>query len=162
MIEIRKAIAADWNQVWQIVHEVFARGDTYAYSPDTDKQQGHAIWVESPMVTYVAVADGEILGTYYIKPNQPRLGSHVCNAGYMVSAKARGKGIGRTMCAHSLKEAVKLGFKAMQYNLVAATNVHAIQLWKDMGFEIIGTLPKAFNHKTKGLVDAYVMYQLLS
>ena len=114
------------------------------------------------MVTYVAVADGEILGTYYIKPNQPRLGSHVCNAGYMVSAKARGKGIGRSMCAHSLKEAVKLGFKAMQYNLVAATNVHAIQLWKDMGFEIIGTLPKAFNHKTKGLVDAYVMYQLLT
>jgi L-amino acid N-acyltransferase YncA len=162
MIEIRKAVAADWNQIWPIFYEVVARGDTYAYSPDTNEEQGHAIWVESPMVTYVAVEDGEILGTYYIKPNQLGLGSHVFNAGYMVSAKARGKGIGRSMCAHSLQEAVKLGFKAMQYNLVAATNVFAIQLWKDMGFEIIGTLPKAFNHKSKGLVDAYVMYQLLS
>ena len=162
MIEIRKAVAADWNQIWPIVHEVFARGDTYVYSPDTDNEGGHSIWVESPMVTYVAVEDGAILGTYYIKPNQPGLGSHVCNAGYMVSANARGKSIGRSMCAHSLQEAVKLGFKAMQYNLVAATNVYAIQLWKDMGFEIIGTLPKAFNHKTKGLVDAFVMYQLLT
>ena len=162
MIEIRKAVTADWNQIWPIVHEVFARGDTYAYSPDTDEDQGHAIWVESPMVTYVAVEDGEILGTYYIKPNQPGLGTHVCNAGYMVGAKARGKGIGRAMCVHSLKEAVRLGFKAMQYNLVATTNVNAVKLWKDLGFEITGTLPKAFNHKTKGLVDAYVMYRLLS
>ena len=89
------------------------------------------------------------------------MGAHVCNAGYMVSAKARGKGIGRAMCAHSLKEAVNLGFKAMQYNLVAATNVHAIKLWKEMGFEIIGTLPKAFNHKARGLVDAHIMYQQL-
>jgi len=162
MIEIRKAVAADWNQIWPIVNEVFARGDTYAYSPDTDEKQSRAIWVEAPKATYVAVEGGEILGTYYIKPNQPGLGSHVCNAGYMVSAMARGKGIGRSMCAHSLQEAVKLGFKAMQYNLVAATNVFAIELWKDMGFEIIGTLPKAFNHKTEGLVDAHILYQLLT
>jgi L-amino acid N-acyltransferase YncA len=162
MFEIRIAFEKDWGKIWQIVHEVFARGDTYAYSPDTNEEQGHEIWVESPMITYVAVEDGEILGTYYIKPNQPGLGSHVCNAGYMVSAKARGKGIGRSMCAHSLQEAVKLGFKAMQYNLVASTNGYAIQLWKDMGFDIIGTLPKAFNHKTKGLIDAHIMYQVLA
>lgn len=162
MIEIRKAVDADWGQIWPIVHEVFARGDTYSYSPDTAIEKGYTIWMASPLATYVAVANGEILGTYYIKPNQPGLGSHVCNAGYMVSAKARGKGIGRSMCAHSLKEAVKLGFKAMQYNLVAATNVFAIQLWKEMGFEIVGTLPKGFNHKTRGLVDAHIMYQLLA
>jgi L-amino acid N-acyltransferase YncA len=162
MIEIRKATDEDWDHIWQIVHDVFARGDTYAFDPDTDKEQGYAIWMESPPATYVAVEQGEILGTYYIKPNQPSLGSHVCNAGYMVSAGARGKGIGRAMCAHSLKEAVRLGFKAMQYNLVAATNVYAIQLWQEMGFEIIGTLPGAFNHKTKGLVDAHIMYQQLS
>ncbi len=161
MVEIRKAVDADWDQIWQIVHEVFSKGDTYAYPPDTDEGQGHKIWMESPTVTYVAVEDGQILGTYYIKPNQPGLGSHVCNAGYMVDAKARGKGIGRTMCTHSLREAARLGFKAMQYNLVAATNVNAVKLWQDMGFEIIGTLPQAFDHRTNGLVDAYVMYRLI-
>ena len=49
----------------------------------------------------------------------------------------------------------------MQYNLVVVTNQNAIRLWQDMGFEIIGTLPRAFNHKELGLVDAHVMYQLL-
>ena len=162
MIKIRKAVDADWDQIWPIVHDVLAKGNTYSFSPDTDKEQGYAIWMKSPVAIYVAVEDAEILGTYYLKPNQPGLGAHVCNAGYMVSAKARGKGIGRAMCAHSLKEAVNMGFKAMQYNLVAATNVHAIRLWKEMGFEIIGTLPKAFNHKARGLMDAHIMYQQLS
>jgi ribosomal protein S18 acetylase RimI-like enzyme len=79
----------------------------------------------------------------------------------MVSSTARGHGIGRALCAHSLIEAAKLGFKAMQYNLVVVTNWYAIKLWKDMGFEIIGTLPRAFNHKAMGLVDAHIMYRLL-
>ena len=162
MIEIRKATDEDWDHIWQIVHEVLSKGETYAYDPNTNKEQGYAIWMESPVATWVAVEHGEILGTYYIKPNQPGLGSHVCNAGYMVSAAARGKGIGRSMCAHSLKEAIRLGFKAMQYNLVAATNIFAIQLWQEMGFDIIGTLPKAFNHKAKGMVDAHIMYRQLS
>ena len=162
MIEIRKATDEDWDHIWQIVHEVLSKGETYAYDPNTNKEQGYAIWMESPVATWVAVEQGEILGTYYIKPNQPGLGSHVCNAGYMVSAAARGKGIGRSMCAHSLKEAIRLGFKAMQYNLVAATNIFAIQLWQEMGFDIIGTLPKAFNHKAKGMVDAHIMYRQLS
>ena len=161
MIEIRRAEEKDWNQSWPIVHEVFQSGDTYAYPPETDKENAYEIWMTSPAATYVAVSDGEIAGTYYIKPNQPALGSHVCNAGYMVRSKTRGKGIGRLMCAHSLKEAVRLGFKAMQYNLVVVTNRNAIKLWIDMKFEIIGTLPQAFKHKKLGLVDAHIMYKLL-
>jgi ribosomal protein S18 acetylase RimI-like enzyme len=39
----------------------------------------------------------------------------------------------------------------------------AIRLWQKLGFEIIGTLPNAFQHPRRGLVDAHVMYkQLLS
>ena len=49
----------------------------------------------------------------------------------------------------------------MQYNLVVATNEGAIQLWKRHGFEIVGTLPKAFRHPRYGFVDALVMYKLL-
>ena len=107
------------------------------------------------------IREGEILGTYYIKANQPGLGSHVCNCGYMVRASARGEGIGRAMCKHSLGEARKLGFKAMQFNLVVSTNTGAVKLWRDLGFDIIVTLPKAFNHRQKGFVDAFVMYQWL-
>ena len=65
------------------------------------------------------------------------------------------------MCAHSLDEALHMGYRAMQYNLVAATNVAAVRLWQKMGFEIVGTLPQAFNHAALGLVGAHVMYRLL-
>jgi L-amino acid N-acyltransferase YncA len=160
MIKIRVAEEKNWDQIWPIVHEVFENGDTYAYPPGTTKAEAYKIWMKSPSATYIAIQDGKVLGTYYIKPNQPALGSHVCNAGYMVSSKARGQGIGRALCSHSLQEAVKLGFKAMQYNLVVVTNQYAIKLWIDMGFEIIGTLPRAFKHKEMGLVDAHIMYQL--
>ena len=161
-MEIRKAQDKDWEQMWPIVHEVFMSGATYAYPPATNSDEAYKIWMTLPTATYAALQNAKVVGTYYIKPNQPGLGSHVCNAGYMVSSSARGQGIGRAMCAHSLQEAVKLGFKAMQYNLVAVTNKYAIELWKNMGFEIIGTLPRAFNHKELGLVDAHIMYRFLT
>ena len=161
MIDIRRAAKADWEDIWPIFHEVVSQGDTYPFDPASDKDTAFQIWMVAPQATYVSSQEGRILGTYYIKPNQPALGSHVCNAGYMVVSSARGRGIGRAMCRHSLQEAVKLGFRAMQFNLVVVTNVHAIKLWKDMGFEIVGTLPAAFNHRERGLVDAHVMYQLL-
>lgn len=90
------------------------------------------------------------------------MGSHVCNVGYIVKGDYRGRGIGRAMCEHSLKAAGALGYQAMQYNLVATTNTNAVSLWLSCGFQIAGTLPKAFIHSKQGLVDAYVIYQWLS
>ena len=161
MVEIKLAQDDDFEKIWPIIHEVLKKGDSYPCAADTTKAEAFQIWMKYPQATYIAISESEILGTYYIKANQPGLGSHVCNAGYMVASRARGKGIGRAMCNHSLTEARKLGFKAMQYNLVVSTNQGAVKLWRDLGFEIIGTLPKAFKHSKKGLVDAFVMYQWL-
>jgi hypothetical protein len=36
-----------------------------------------------------------------------------------------------------------------------------VALWTKLGFEIVGTLPKAFRHATLGDVDAFVMYRFL-
>lgn len=161
MLEIKPAKKEDFEIIWPIIHEVFRRGDTYAFAPDTTKEEGFKIWMETPMATYIAASDGKTVGTYFIKANQPGLGAHVCNAGYIVSASARGKGIGGSLCEHSLLEARKLGFRAMQYNLVVSTNIKAIKLWQRCGFTIVGTLPKAFNHSEQGFIDAFIMYRLL-
>lgn len=162
MLNIREIQPQDYDSVWEIFAEVIAEGTTYAYSPNMPRKEAQRQWIESPRSCYVAQRDSRIVGTYYIKDNQPDLGSHVCNAGYMVSADTGREGIGRAMCEHSLKEAAQMGYKAMQFNLVVATNPGAIKLWQQMGFEIVGTLPKAFNHANLGLVDAHVMYKLLS
>lgn len=161
MTDIRPVTADDWAGLWEIFRTVVETGDTYPYAPDTTEEEAKALWIDAVQATYVAVEDGRVIGTYTLKPNQPGLGAHVCNAGYMVAPDVRGKGIGRALCAHSLDEARKLGFRAMQYNLVVCTNKGAIRLWKEMGFETVGTISGAFNHATEGYVDALIMYRAL-
>ena len=111
--------------------------------------------------TFIYVENNEILGTYYLKQNQAGQGSHVCNCGYMVSAEARGKGLGTLMCQHSQKVARELNYKAMQFNLVVVSNVQAVNLWSKLGFETAGKITKGFQHPTLGYVDALVMYKWL-
>lgn len=160
-MNIREAVVEDFDEIWPIIHEVVSAGDTYAYPQETNKDQALNIWVNTPRKTFVVEESGNILGTYYIKTNQAGPGSHVCNCGYMVSSKARGKGLATAMCEHSQKIAKELGYKAMQFNFVASTNEGAIRLWNKLGFETVGMLPKAFNHPEKGYVDALVMYKWL-
>jgi len=161
MMEIRRALEADFEGIWEIFHEVVQGGDTYLYDPDTTKEQAYAIWMSKGLTTYVAVLDGQIVGTYILKPNHPGLGSHVANAGYMVKRGASGNGIGAALCEHSMEEARRQGFQAMQFNMVVSTNERAVALWQRMGFAIVGTLPKVFRHSRLGLVDAYVMHRFL-
>lgn len=158
---IRPAEAGDAEAVWTIFREVVASGDTYAFAPDTRREEALRLWMEAPLATYVAERDGAVVGTYYLKINQPGPGAHVCNAGFMVPARERGRGIGCLMARHALEEAPRLGFTAMQFNLVVATNTGAIALWESLGFTIVGTLPKAFRHARFGFVDAHVMYREL-
>jgi ribosomal protein S18 acetylase RimI-like enzyme len=162
MIDIRPFEENDWPTIWQIIEPVFRAGETYAFSPEITEEEAYNAWIEVPAQTFVAVdEENAILGTYYIKKNQPGLGSHICNCGYIVSKNARGKGIASAMCEHSQREAVARGFRAMQYNLVVSSNEGAVRLWKKLGFEIVGAVPEAFHHHRLGYVDAYVMYKRL-
>jgi ribosomal protein S18 acetylase RimI-like enzyme len=147
--------------VWRIIESVIAGGDTYVFPPDSPEDEMLAYWFSPEKFVYVAEDDGEILGTYWIKANQPGLGSHVGNGAYMVSANAKGKGIGRMMAEHSIEEARRIGFRSIQFNFVVKSNEVAVKLWKSVGFEIIGEIPDAFDHKENGLTNAYIMYRKL-
>ena len=163
MISIRRFEDKDWPAVWKIIEPVFRAGETYAISSTISEQEAHHIWVEYPAATYVAINEsGIIQGTYYLKQNQPGPSAHVCNCGYIVAESARGRGIASSMCEHSQAEALAHGFQAMPFNLVASTNKGAVRLWKKHGFEIVGTLPNAFNHPRHGFVDAFIMYKQLA
>ena len=161
MTKIRSAVTPDKAAVWEIIRAVIAGGDTYVFDPDTSEDEMLAYWFSPEKFVYVAEEDGEILGTYWIKANQPGLGSHVGNGAYMVSPNSKGKGIGRMMAEHSLEEAKRLGFKAIQFNFVVKSNEVAVRLWQKVGFEIIGEIPDAFDHSRNGLTSAYIMYRKL-
>ena len=159
MIEIRPSILSDHEKVWEIIKEVISSGDTYVFSPQSSKEKMLKFWFGEDKYTYTALVNEQIAGTFFIKENQPDLGSHIANAGYMTSPSASGKGIGTAMGRFSIEEAKKLGFKAMQFNIVVKSNVVAVSLWKKLGFEIIGEIPEAFNHWQLGLTNAYIMYR---
>ena len=161
MIKIRKARDGDFEDIWNIFHRVVKTGDTCAFDPASNREDCRALWMLPNLRTYVAELQDKILGTYILRKNQPGLGAHVANAAYMVHPDARGKGIGWAMGIHSVKQAKKLGFSAIQFNFVVSTNLVAVQLWLKLGFRIVGIVPKAFNHKKLGMVDVYIMHKFL-
>ncbi|MFB0936658.1 MAG: GNAT family N-acetyltransferase [Propionivibrio sp.] len=158
---IRRATENDFDGIWPIFQAVVSKGDTYVFSPQATRRDAFEYWFGPGVTSYVAELDGRIAGMYKLVPNQRDLGSHVANASFMVSPDARGNGLGAALGRHCLEEARKAGFRAMQFNFVVSTNTGAVELWKKLGFKIVGTLPGAFRHLTLGFVDAYVMYRLL-
>jgi L-amino acid N-acyltransferase YncA len=160
-LDIRKATPEDRDKIWEIIQKVIARGDTYVFAPKSSKRKMLAYWFSKEKHTYVAAREGVIVGTFLLKNNQPDLGSHIANASYMTLPSIAGRGVGRAMGEFSIIEAKKLGYKAMQFNIVIKTNERAVRLWQSLGFQIIGEIPEAFNHAQLGLTNAYIMYRKL-
>src|SRR5690349_14530592 len=152
-MKIRMATEADCDAIWNIFREVVAAGDTYALDPNISRKDALTYWFAPGTRTYVVEANAvvggvavpgkptasptitrarQVLGTYILRPNESGGGSHVANAGFMVSASARGQGLGRAMAEHCLNEARRHGFRAMQFNYVISTNTAAIRLWQDL------------------------------
>jgi len=158
---IRKATINDLEEIWKIFETVIKTGDTFAFPPGTGKDELQKIWFAPGMNTFVAEDNGKITGSYFIRPNQPGLGSHIANCGFMVDPEVRAMGIGGQLCEHSIQIAKELGYKGIQYNLVVSTNEKAVKLWERFGFKIIGTIPGGFNHQEFGYVNAYIMFRAI-
>jgi GNAT superfamily N-acetyltransferase len=129
---------------------------------DASPEEALHWWTAGKEAVFVAEENGGLLGMYYLRTNQLGNGSHVANAGYLVADSARGKGLASALCTHSLEEARRRGYLAMQFNFVVETNDTAVRLWQKMGFQILTTVPKAFRHPSRGLVGAHVMWQWLA
>jgi len=160
-IKIRRAKLSDHDSIWLIIEQVISAGDTYIFAPDSDRKKMLEYWCGSDKKTYVAEIENQIVGTFILKDNFQDLGSHVANASYMTLPEAFGKGIGRLMGEFSLVEAKRLGYKAMQFNIVVKSNQRAVSLWQKLGFVIKGEIPDAFNHMEDGYTDAYIMWRKL-
>jgi ribosomal protein S18 acetylase RimI-like enzyme len=169
MITIRPAEARDDDDIWSILEPILRDGQVYALPRDWSRAEALGFWRGGAHTVFVAelpadaasAAAPRVVGTCYLQPNQKGGGAHVANCGYATLAQARGRGIARAMCLHSLDVARQQGYRAMQFNFVVATNESAVALWKSLGFEVVGRLPQAFRHPALGLVDALVMYRAL-
>ena len=130
-------------------------------APETTRAEGLGYWTANEGPWYVAEQDGRVVGACMIHPNQPGLGAHVANAAFVVAPEARHHHVGRALVEHALAEARRLGYRAMQFDLVAETNTDAIDLYRDLGFEEIGRQPEAFHWRRERYVDALLFYRFL-
>ncbi|UII29998.1 GNAT family N-acetyltransferase [Fulvivirga ulvae] len=158
---IRSAKPNDEDQIWNIISRVIKSGDTYAFDPDSSREEMMAYWMKKAKYTYVAEYKNEVAGTFFITDNQPGLGSHVANAGYMIHPGCRGIGLGRKLGQFSIKEAQRLGYAALQFNFVVKSNTIALNLWKSLGFQIVGEIPNAYRHQQLGLTNVYILHREL-
>ncbi|WP_332693934.1 GNAT family N-acetyltransferase [Devosia sp.] len=160
-MQIRSATEADWPHLWVIIEPIMREGETFALPRDGSEAIARAYFASPEKVNFVAEDDGVVLGASYVRANQQGGGSHIANCGYMTSPAARGRGIARALCAHSIDYCRAQGFLGIQFNFVVSTNEPAVALWQKLGFGIVGTLPQAFNHPVHGYVDSYVMFRTL-
>ena len=155
-MKIREATAEDWPHIYPFWSEIVAAGETYAYPEGLTSEEAREMWMYDHVV--VAVEDGQVLGSAKMGPNRPGRGSHIGTASFMVSPNARGKGVGRALGDYCVSWHREQGFHGIQFNAVVETNTTAVRLWKSLGFQIIGTVPDAFDSTSHGRVGLHVMY----
>lgn len=156
-MQFRPYRAEDQEMLWAALEPAIREGETFALPRMMEKQAALDHWNGGDHIPFVAESDGEVVGGFYIRPNQRGGGAHIANGGYVTNPARRGQGIARAMCLRSLEIAAEMGFRAMQFNFVVSSNVSAVRLWQSCGFEIVGRLPDAFHHPRLGYVDALVM-----
>jgi L-amino acid N-acyltransferase YncA len=156
---IRPATADDWPRIWPFWREIVEAGESYAYPPDLTSDQARDLWLyDPPGQTVVLVEDDRVLGSATMGPNRPGRGAHLGTASFMVSSEARGRGVGRRLGEYVVQWHRDQGFRGIQFNAVVETNTAAVRLWTSLGFEVVGTVPEAFESREHGLVGLHVMY----
>jgi len=159
---IRAAVDEDWVKIWPIFSQIVAAGQTYAYPEDLSLIAARQLWMEeAPAQTVVAVDGDVVLGSAKMGPNRPGRGAHVSTASFMIDPAAQGRGLGRALGEYAIGWARAAGFHSMQFNAVVESNTAAVHLWRSLGFQILGTVPEAFDHPQNGLVGLHVMYRRL-
>jgi len=160
---IRDAQDGDWPAIYPFFTAIVAEGKTYAYPEGMSSDAAKELWMALPPGrTVVAIDGGELAGTATMGANRPGRGSHIATASFMVSPTARRRGVGRALGEDMLGWAEAAGYRGVQFNAVVETNEPAVRLWQSLGFRIIGTVPRAFDHAGDGLVGLHVMFREIS
>jgi GNAT superfamily N-acetyltransferase len=162
VVDIRVATDEDWPRIWPFFASIVEAGETYSFPAGLTMETARPLWMEqAPGLTVVAVDGDQVLGSAHMGPNRPGRGAHVSTASFMVDPDCQGRGVGRALGEYVVAWARSAGYRSMQFNAVVETNTAAVRLWEALGFEILTTVPEAFDHPRHGLVGLHIMFQRL-
>jgi GNAT superfamily N-acetyltransferase len=140
--DIRPATPGDHDELFEAFALIVLSGEGFPQSPPVSRPEFDDYFIAHSSVVCVARHDGVLAGAYYVKPNFVGRAAHIANAGYFVLPTFRGLGLGRALVEHSLSEAPRHGFDALQFNLVFESNP-ARSMYRSLGFSEIGRIPAA-------------------
>lgn len=141
-MELRAATPGDYDELFRAFARIVEAGEGFPQQPPLTRQEFEDYWLTHTTTVVVLQVEGRLAGAYYLKPNFSGRAAHIANAGYFVATEHRGKGLGRAMVEHSIEEARRLGFDAVQFNLVFETNP-ARRLYERLGWQVTGRVPGA-------------------
>jgi ribosomal protein S18 acetylase RimI-like enzyme len=144
--DIHAARPDEYGDLYRAFAEIVAAGEGFPHDPDLalTYDDFSDFWLDHKSFVGVATLGGRLAGSYHLKPNFVGRGAHIANAGYFVVRELRGHGIGERLVRHSMKQAEALGFDALQFNAVFASNP-ARRLYERLGFQVIGSIPDAID-----------------
>jgi GNAT superfamily N-acetyltransferase len=140
--DIRPVTKADHDDLFAAFSRIVDDREGFPQEPPLRRPDFDDYWLAHSSSVIRARVDGRLVGAYYLKPNFVGRAAHIANAGYFVVPGFRGRGLGRGLILHSLDEARRLGFDALQFNLVFESNP-ARRLYEELGFEVVGRVPRA-------------------
>jgi GNAT superfamily N-acetyltransferase len=139
---LRLATPDDHDELFVAYAEIVDSGDGFPHAPPLSRAEFDEYWIDHTSAVWIMRVQRALVAACYVKPNFVGRASHIANAGYFVLAAHRGQGLGRRLVEHSLREARRLGFDAMQFNLVFASNP-ARYMYRQLGFLEVGRIPHA-------------------
>jgi len=119
-------------------------------------------WNVSPnRLRLIAEVDGELAGAAVLYANNPqnRL-RHRCCIDITLYKRFCGMGIGTALLGELLAAARSAGYEQAELEVVSA-NAPAIALYKKLGFETIGTMPRALKYRDGTYADFLLMVKRL-
>lgn len=149
---------ADMVRIW---NHVVDEGVAFPQEEDLSLEDGGRFFA-SQTYTAVAVDDKDrVKGLYILHPNNVGRVGHIANASYAVDDNCRGEHIGEKLVKDCLEQAKAHGFRILQFNAVVASNIHALHLYKRLGFVDLGIIPGGFKDKAEVYEDIHIMYHTL-
>lgn len=147
VVSVGPITSSEVDDLFVVFGGVVAAGEGYPHRPPLTRADFESTWVTTVSVVVAARCGGRLCGAYYLKPNFAGRAAHIANAGYLVEASFRGRGIGRALLEDSIWRAPLIGFDAIQFNLVFESNP-ARALYEELGWVEIGRLPEAVEGET--------------
>lgn len=162
MVTIRKYRAQDMEEAMNIWNEVVREGIAFPQLEELTRETADEFFSEQ---SYTGIAEdgetGEVVGLYILHPNNVGRCGHICNTSYAVKSGKRGLHIGEQLVKDSLLVGARLGFRILQFNAVVASNIHALHLYKRLGFTQLGRIPQGFLMKDGHYEDIILHYIVL-